>query len=182
MRMWRQTKKQISDEDRVIHDRERSRKRTMDRAVRLLAAKPRSIGELKTRLLEKPWTDQEIVDGVIEKLTEYKYLDDAKFATGFAEAKLRERPQGRRRLEFTMSQRDLDRDTISSALDEVFDSRPEQDLVTEALERWTRVRGIPTDQAGKKKLFDHLMRRGFSYDNIRRAVEELTDRDPEPSA
>lgn len=175
--MWRQRNRTISDDDRVVYDRDRSRKRTMDRAVRLLAAKPRSIGELRGRLLEKPWTDAEIVDAVIEKLVEYKYLDDTKFAVGFAESKLRERPQGRRRLEFTMSQQNLDRDVIGNALNEVYDSRPEQDLLTEALDRWTRVRGIPTDQLGKKKLFDHLMRRGFSFQNIRQAVAEICQRD-----
>jgi regulatory protein len=174
--MWRQRKKQIDDDDRVIHDRERSRKRTMDRAVRLLAAKPRSVGELRQRLLEKPWTDAEIVDSVIEKLTEYDYLDDDKFAHGLAEAKLRERPQGRRRLEYTMSQRHLDKDTIATALDDVFDTRPERQLAHEAVDRWTRVRGVPTDRKDEKKLFDHLMRRGFSYDDIRHAVTQAAER------
>ena len=44
----------------------------MNRAVKLLAAKPRSIRELRERLLEKLWTNDEIVDRVIEKLKEYK--------------------------------------------------------------------------------------------------------------
>ena len=37
----------------------------MNRAVKLLAAKPRCVGELRERLLEKMWTDEQIVDGVI---------------------------------------------------------------------------------------------------------------------
>lgn len=60
----------------MVSDAARSRKRTMDRAVKLLAAKPRSVRELRERLLEKLWTNEEIVDAVIDKLKDYKYLDD----------------------------------------------------------------------------------------------------------
>ncbi|MBP7475752.1 MAG: hypothetical protein KA810_10880, partial [Pyrinomonadaceae bacterium] len=63
----------IEEGDRKVSDVERSRERTMNRAVKLLAAKPRSVRELRERLLEKLWTNEEIVDRVIEKLKEYKY-------------------------------------------------------------------------------------------------------------
>src|SRR5438270_10867551 len=38
-------------------DPEKARTRTLQRAVKLLAAKPRSVEELRERLLEKEWTD-----------------------------------------------------------------------------------------------------------------------------
>ncbi|HXH69912.1 MAG TPA: hypothetical protein VNI60_06140, partial [Pyrinomonadaceae bacterium] len=50
---------------------EKSRTRTFDRAVNLLAFKQRSVSELRTRLLEKDWTNAEIVEEVIEKLAGY---------------------------------------------------------------------------------------------------------------
>ena len=74
--MWRKRYKKIEESDRLVKNIERSRERTMNRAVKLLAAKPRSVRELRERLLEKLWTDEAIVDAVIEKLKEYKYLDD----------------------------------------------------------------------------------------------------------
>src|SRR5689334_8780668 len=74
--MWRKRRSKIDDDERVIKDIDKARERTMNRAVKLLAAKPRSIGELRERLLEKSWTSREIVDGVIEKLADYKYVDD----------------------------------------------------------------------------------------------------------
>src|SRR5215218_11386165 len=97
--MFRTKRPKPSDEDRVIKDPAKSRERTMTRAVNLLAAKPRSIGELRERLLEKNWTNNEIVDGVIEKLKEYSYLDDAQFARNVAISQLRQKPQGKRRLQ-----------------------------------------------------------------------------------
>ena len=100
--MWQKRYKKIDEADRAVKDTERSRARTMNRAVRLLAAKPRSVRELRERLLEKLWTNDEIVDAVIEKLREYKYLDDEQYARDLAIAKLRQKPQGKRRLQQTM--------------------------------------------------------------------------------
>ena len=91
--MWR---KRVQPGERIVHDAEKSRERTMNRAVKLLAAKPRSVGELRERLLEKMWTDEKIVEGVIAKLLDYDYLDDERFASDLALSKLRQRPQGKR--------------------------------------------------------------------------------------
>ena len=102
--MWRKQFTTVDETKRVVKDVERSRERTMNRAVRLLAAKPRSIRELRERLLEKLWTNEEIVERVLEKLKEYKYLDDEQFARDVAVSKLRQKPQGKRRLQQTMSQ------------------------------------------------------------------------------
>ena len=91
--MWHKRKRTNDDAERVITDVEQARERTMNRALKLLAAKPRSVGELKERLLEKTWTNARIVDSVIEKLSEYKYLDDEQFAADLATSMLRQRPQ-----------------------------------------------------------------------------------------
>src|SRR5947209_18381672 len=65
-------------------DPEKARARTLQRAVKLLAAKPRSVAELRERLLEKEWTDEESADYALAKLKEYGYLDDERFAFSFA--------------------------------------------------------------------------------------------------
>ena len=96
--MWRKRLEPKDDKERIIADVEKARTRTMNRAVKLLAAKPRSIGELRDRLLEKNWTNAAIVDTVIAKLEEYKYLDDQQFASDLAVSKLRQKQQGKRRL------------------------------------------------------------------------------------
>src|SRR5258708_16474572 len=109
--MWRKQYKKIEETDRVVKDAVRSSEQTMNRAVKLLAAKPRSVRELRERLLEKLWTNDEIVDSVIEKLNEYKYLDDEQYARDLAVSKLRQKPQGRRRLLQTMAQKQLHQET-----------------------------------------------------------------------
>ena len=95
--MWRKKRKPVEADERVVKDSTRSRERTMNRAVKLLAAKPRSVLKLH-ELLEKLWTNEEIVDAVLEKLKKYKYLDDQQYARDLAVSKLRQKPQGKRRL------------------------------------------------------------------------------------
>src|SRR3954447_18729238 len=72
-------------------DAEKARARTLQRAVKLLAAKPRSIEELRERLLEKQWTDEASADYALAKLKEYGYLDDERFAFGFASYRVRQK-------------------------------------------------------------------------------------------
>ena len=177
--MWTRRGKKIEDSDRVVKDAARSRERTMHRAVRLLAAKPRSIGELRKRLLEKLWTNEEVVDAVIEKLKEYEYLDDQKYAVSLALSKLRQKPQGKRRLQQTLSQKELDKETIEEALTTAFEKMPEEDLIDAAIEKRVRLKGIPDTRENTKKFYDHLLRQGFSFDLIRTKVSDLSANDHE---
>lgn len=165
--MWGKRHKKIDDVDRIVKDPERSRTRTMNRAVKLLAAKPRSIRELRERLLEKPWTNDEIVDRVIEKLKEYKYLDDDQFARDTALSKLRQKPQGKRRLRQSMSQKKLDKETIDAAINNAFEKLPEEELIVLAIDRRLQLKGKPETREDTKKFYDHLLRQGFGFDLIR---------------
>lgn len=174
--MWKKFKN-ISDEDRVIKNPERSRTKTFDRAVNLLTYKPRSIKELRDRLLEKIWTNQEIVDEVIEKLKGYGYLDDLQFAKSFAVSKVRQKPIGKKRLRMDLMKKRLDKETIEKTLEATFEETPEEEIIDRAIEKRLRIKGKPEDQNEKKKFFDHLLRLGFSYDTIRDKMREISDGD-----
>lgn len=174
--MWRKYKKPLENSERVIKDVEKSRKRTMNRAVRLLAAKPRSIEELRERLMEKNWTNEEIVETVLKKLEEYNYLDDEKFANDFAASKLRQKPVGRRRLKQTLSGKKLDKETIDEAIENVYEKMPEEEILERAIVKRLRIKGKPETPQDKKKFYDYLMRQGFSYDIIRKKMLEIADR------
>ncbi|HVF48388.1 MAG TPA: regulatory protein RecX [Pyrinomonadaceae bacterium] len=150
-----------------MDDIERVRERTMNRAVRLLAAKPRSVEELRGLLLEKPWADESAVDAAIERLREYKYLDDEQYARDVAVSNLWRKPQGRRSLQQMMSRKKLGSETVRDAIDDAYAQLPEVDLINAAIEKRLRMKGRPETREDTKKFYDHLLRRGFSYDLIR---------------
>ena len=173
--MWRKRTVIREDHERVVKDVDRSRERTMNRAVKLLAAKPRSVRELRERLLEKLWTDEAIVDGVIEKLKDYKYLDDEQFARDLAVSKLRQKPQGKRRLQQSMSQKKLDKEIVDQAISEAFEKLPEEDLIDHAIAKRLRPKGKPETREDTQKIYAFLARQGFGFDLIREKMSSIAE-------
>jgi regulatory protein len=173
-RRWKPKERQLHAEETEKAPRplnpEKARERTFQRAVKLLAAKPRSVAELRERLLEKGWTNAEIVEAVLQKLGEYGYLNDERFAFGYASYKVRQKPVGRQRLQRDLQLKKVDRETADEALRLVFEETPEEDLIDRAIAKRMRLRGRPETRAETKSLFDHLLRQGFSYELVAQKV------------
>src|SRR5918993_182670 len=171
----RQLREDVADaKPRRAVDPEKSRTRTLQRAVKLLAAKPRSVAELRERLLEKEWTDEAAADYAVAKLSEYGYLNDEQFALSFAQSRVRQKPVGRQRLARDLKNKKLDKETAEQALEKVFGETPEEKLIDEAIARRVRLRGRPKTREESKSLFDHLLRRGFSIDLVINKVRALS--------
>jgi len=158
---------------------EQIRSRTFQHAVKLLAAKSRSVAELRERLLEGRQANKAAVEAVIERLREYGYLDDQRYAFGYASLKVRQRPVGRARLERDLMFRKVSGEVAEEALDQVFTETSEAELLDRAIEKRLRLRGQPKTRADAKSLFDHLLRLGFPYEliseKVRAAVRSLSD-------
>lgn len=147
--------------------------RIMERAFRLLSFKPRSVAELRARLLEKDWADEATVEQVIARLRELNYLDDDQLATSFANSRLTIKPLGRVRLRRDLQRRKLPAQTVEAALDEAYTEHSEDELIERAINKRLRLKGAPRSPEEAKKLFDYLLRRGFSYDLVLRKVRAL---------
>lgn len=139
----------------------------------MLAAKQRSVEELRERLLEGRGATPQIVDTVIERLREYGYLDDARFAQTYASIRVQQRPIGRQRLQRDLWLKKIDKQTAESALDQVFEQTPEEDLIDKAIAKRIRLRGRPKTREEAKKLFDHLLRQGFPFELVSDKVRAL---------
>jgi regulatory protein len=163
-------------------DPEGARERTLQRAVKLLAAKPRSVEELRERLLEKEWADEAAVTYAVAKLKEYGYLDDERFAFGFASYRVRQKPVGRGRLARDLKMKKVSKETADAALELVYQETPEEELITRAIEKRVRLRGRPTTRQETKSLYEHLLRLGFPYDLIIRKVREASAADIDEDA
>ncbi len=155
-------------------DLDRARAKTLQRAVKLLAAKPRSVGELRERLLEKSWTNEEAVDAALARLKEYGYVNDEQFAVSFASYRVRQKPVGRQRLARDLQLKKVPRETADEALNRVYEETPEEELITQAIAKRLRLRGRPATRQETKSLYDHLLRLGFPFDLIMRKVREAS--------
>ena len=152
-------------------------RRTFARAVKLLAAKPRSVAELRERLLQGTNTNEEAVETVIARLREYGYLNDERFAFGYASYKVNQKPVGRRRLARDLKFKKVDSAVANDALEMVFAETPEEQLIDQAIAKRLRLRGKPKTRAEAKSLFDHLLRQGFEFELVSQKVRLLTNSD-----
>jgi regulatory protein len=173
MRRLRLSPKNGEQRDTTPLDPAKARARVFQRAAKLLAAKQRSVEELREKLSTTRGATKAMVDEAIARLREYGYLDDEKFAQNYASLRLRERPIGRRRLQRDLWLKKVDKQTVESALDEVFESTPEHDLIDRAIAKRVRLRGRPKTREEAKKLFDHLLRQGFEFELVSEKVRAL---------
>src|SRR5713226_4943049 len=130
--------KKISDNTKVSSPEE-TRRRIFQRAVKLLAAKARSIAELRERLLEGRGADDEVVETVISRLRQYGYLDDEHFAVSYASLRVKQRPVGRRRLERDLTMKKVDRSVAKSLFDHLLRQGFAFELVSEKVRAAVKV-------------------------------------------
>ena len=147
--------------------------KTMQRALRLLSYKARTIEEMRRRLLEKDWAEPETVEQVISRLCELNYLNDADYANNFASSRLAMKPLGPTRLRIDLQRRNLPAATVDAALSSAYDEHPEEELIDQLISKRVRLKGSPVDRDSRNKLIAYLMRRGFSYDLVTRKIREI---------
>lgn len=149
------------------------RRRTFERAIKLLAAKPRSVAELRERLLRGKGSTEAVVEIVIARLREYGYLNDERFAFSYASLKVKQRPVGRRRLEQDLKLKKVEKGVANEALELVYAETSEEQLIDQAIAKRLRIRGRPKNRAEAKSLFDHLLRQGFPFEMVSEKVRSL---------
>ena len=153
------------------------RRKTFERAIKLLTVRPRSVAELRERLLRRKDANEEVVEAVIARLREYGYLNDERFAFSYASYKVKQKPVGRRRLERDLKFKKVDSGVANEALEMVFSETPEEQLIDQAIAKRLRIRGKPKNRMEAKSLFDHLLRQGFDFELVGEKIRSLTKDD-----
>ncbi|MEP7362017.1 MAG: RecX family transcriptional regulator [Acidobacteriota bacterium] len=106
----------------------------LDYALNSLSRRAHSEKELRTRLARRA-DSQGAVDGVVTKLREYGYVDDARFAEGYAAARLETRGHGKMRVLRDLRARSVDSAHAQKAVEMVFSETNEVELIEQYLAR-----------------------------------------------
>ncbi len=138
--------------------------RAKERALRIIGARPMSERELYDRLIEKGESEIHAA-AVVARFIELRLINDAEYARMLVRH-YAAKGYGVRRVRDELYRHKVGRDCWEEALEEM----PETD---EALDRLlsSRMRGAsPSDRAAVKKASDALLRRGYSWEEIRSAL------------
>jgi regulatory protein len=129
--------------------------------LRLLGRRELSVAQLRARLIDREHPLEE-VDAALAHLLETRALDDARVARAFARTAVKVKGRGRLRVMRELHAMGIARDVVAEALAEVFGDLDERGLITQALQKKLRGRPRPASAAENARLYQYLMRQGFS--------------------
>ena len=135
-------------------------------AVRLLAMREHSQGELQRKLLQKGYPEWK-VSQTLQELVTQNLLSDARFTEAFVTSK-RERGAGPIKIQAELQQRGIGQDLISRFLDM---RDPTWLAEAEQARQKKYGQGVPQEYNQKMQQARFLANRGFSHEQIRRVLD-----------
>lgn len=141
-------------------------------ALRFRSYRPRSVHEVSEHLHKKGYEDATI-QRALAYLTENKLLDDREFARMLCRDRLKLRPVGRLTMKQLLFKKGIDRSIIDAVLQEIFTDETEAELALKDAERkYKRIASLPQIEK-KKKIYGHLVRRGYNSSLAMNIVKQL---------
>lgn len=145
-----------------------------DIVFRFLNYRPRSEKEIRDHLTLKVAQKENVkfsqakesplIDSIISKLKKYKFINDLEFAKWFLNSRMRSHQKGLRLISMELKVKGIDQEIIKSITK---NAGSEKDLATKAVEkkikRWQKLSTLDF----KKKFYQFLLARGFSYETIK---------------
>jgi regulatory protein len=141
-------------------------------ALHLLARRELTEKELRDRLIDRDHPREEI-DRVISHLLESKALDDSRVARAYARTAADVKGRGRLRVMRELNAMGVARETATEAVTEVFADVDERALIAKALRKKMRGKSRISDAREHARLYQYLMRQGFTPAGIVAALRKL---------
>ncbi len=129
------------------------------RKTRTVKVKSRRTGEITDR----PGVSQSLTERVFDRLVDKKYVDDEKFTRYWVENRNMTKGVSKRKLQAELQSKGVDRTTIERFLAE--SERSDESELMKIIEK--KRKRYPDNQ----KFMQYLARQGFSYDDIKSALE-----------
>ena len=146
-------------------------KKAYNKAIDYLSYRMRSIKEVEDHLRKKEYNDA-IIGEVIIKLKEYHYVDDLEFAVAFVRTQRQTNGKGPSVIKRELVGKGIDQPFIEQALEQYDRSGQIEEAISHAEKILKKNNRLSTVML-RQKVEQHLMRKGFSYEIITCALEEV---------
>lgn len=138
-------------------------------SLKLLGYRGRSENELKHRLIDKGFADN-TVSGAINFLKQHGYIDDITLAGNLRREALKNRLLGYNGAKRFMLKRGLTLKVIESALE--YDEELDMQNALRLADKRINTTGNDFSFAAKRRLWNFLARRGYSFITIKKVLEK----------
>ena len=134
-------------------------------AVRALGRRMHSVAELKRKLRAR-CSDEAIIEGVVLRLKDQRYLNDSNYAAAYAGFRRDNEKFGRMRVVNDLKAKGVHGDVIEKAVSFAYDDVKEENLARLYLRRKRLQKPEDKDQKQTARIFRQLMRAGFASKTI----------------
>lgn len=145
-------------------------------ALNYISYRPRSAREVTDHLVKKGFT-RELAQKVTRHLQSLKYIDDAEFARVFVRDRLKRRPSGYSMLRHALISKGISPPIAEKVLKEYVSDDKQLEAAMQLAEKRLRVKSEEAGRADRMKeqnrIFNYLLRRGFSTEIARKTVRSL---------
>ena len=143
-------------------------RRCLNTAIRYIGYRPRSEFEIRQRLRQRGFED-DYVEKVVADLKEQGLIDDTSFARFWKENREDFSPRSRWLTGVELQRKGIDRETIEQVVNEVDDNTS---AYRAALSK-ARHLSSSDYQIFRRRLGEHLKRRGFTYEVINNVIDKV---------
>jgi regulatory protein len=165
---WLKVGQELSEDKIASLQREDERGRAYQQAMLFLSYRARSESEIRQNLNKHEFS-QDVIEQTLARLRENQLVNDKQFADAWVENRSTFRPRSRRALQMELRQKGLSDEAAQSALEGL----DEETLAYEAgLKKARRLQSEEWSEF-RKKLSEHLARRGFPYSVIATVVSRI---------
>ena len=142
-------------------------KRARERSFCILKNRDYTEYEMRSKL-RRGYYPEEIIDRVINRLKEYGYIDDERFTDNYIEAYINR--ESKRLIKMKLFSKGISEELIKNKLSlyNMDSSKILQDKYSKLISEMA-----DCDDKTKSKLMSRLLRRGFSFEDINRAIKEF---------
>ncbi|MBP9719448.1 MAG: regulatory protein RecX [Candidatus Levybacteria bacterium] len=151
------------------------------KSLRFLSFRPRSEKEIREYLLGKKKPQKknfippsaEIIDAVVQKLKDMRFLNDREFAVSFVRSRTEYKPKAKAIIKMELKQKGIAAEIIEEVLQSRTENTDDKTIAKQLLiKRKKRYEGMEPNER-YQKVGGFLARKGFSYDVIKSVIDEV---------
>ncbi|MBR2337777.1 MAG: RecX family transcriptional regulator [Clostridia bacterium] len=149
--------------DEIQFDSERVR--ALDKALSFVTNSKKTQKQVREHLYKRGYTEQ-TVESVIQKMNDYRFLDDGDYAESYA--KSYSKTKGKRLIAMELKIKGVSEESIQKALEDLGDQTENAVSVAEKY-----LKNKPKDKQNIQKCYKYLLSKGFEYDVAKSAVGRI---------
>ncbi len=167
---------ETKEEDRTLADASEVERRAVDAALNFLSYRQRTGREVRRKLAERGFSP-ETIESAMGRLCAVGLVDDEAFVAAYVRDRLAHRPMGVRRMAQELYLKGIPRDVAQPVIERMLreEGADEWSLARRVVEKKRQTLSSRAGDRGvaRRRLRDHLIRRGFESRVVGEIVDEL---------